>query len=59
MFAITGPRQAGKTSLAQSTFEHKPYVSLGDADNRALAQDDPRGFLARLPDVAILEEVKT
>ena len=58
VLAITGPRQAGKTTLAQSTFAHKPYVSLEDPDTRAFAQDDPRGFLARLPEGAILDEVQ-
>ena len=58
VLAITGPRQAGKTTLAQSTFPDKPYVSLEDPDTRAFAQDDPRGFLARLPDGAILDEVQ-
>ena len=28
ILAITGPRQAGKTTLAQATFPDKPYVSL-------------------------------
>ena len=56
--AVTGPRQAGKTTLAQSTFPDKPYVSLEDPDTRSFAQDDPRGFLARLPDGAILDEVQ-
>lgn len=58
VLAITGPRQAGKTTLAQSTFPDKHYVSLEDPDTRAFAQDDPRGFLARLPDGAILDEVQ-
>lgn len=58
VIAITGPRQAGKTTLAQSTFPDKRYVSLEDPDTRAFAQDDPRGFLARLPDGAILDEVQ-
>ena len=58
VLAITGPRQAGKTTLAQSTFPDKRYVSLEDPDTRAFAQDDPRGFLARLPDGAILDEVQ-
>lgn len=58
VLAITGPRQAGKTTLAQSTFPDKPYVSLEDPDTRAFAQEDPRGFLAGLPDGAILDEVQ-
>ncbi|MEY4268673.1 MAG: hypothetical protein RIS90_3208 [Pseudomonadota bacterium] len=58
VLAITGPRQAGKTTLAQSTFPDKPYVSLEDPDTRAFALEDPRGFLARLSNGAILDEVQ-
>lgn len=58
ILAITGPRQSGKTTLAQSTFPDKPYVSLEDLDTRAFADEDPRGFLARFPDGAILDEAQ-
>lgn len=58
ILAITGPRQAGKTTLAQSTFPHKRYVSLEDPDERAFAEEDPRGFLGRFPDGAILDEAQ-
>jgi uncharacterized protein len=58
ILAITGPRQAGKTTLAKSTFPDKPYVSLEDPDTRAFAQEDPRGFLARFPQGAILDEAQ-
>ncbi len=58
ILAITGPRQAGKTTLAQSCFPEKPYVSLEDLDVRAYAQEDPRGFLARYAQGAILDEVQ-
>lgn len=58
ILAITGPRQAGKTTLAQSTFPDKSYVSLEDPDTRAFAQEDPRGFLAHMPEGAILDEVQ-
>lgn len=30
--ALLGPRQSGKTTLAQSTFSHYNYVSLEDFD---------------------------
>lgn len=56
--AITGPRQAGKTMLAKATFPDKRYVSLEDPDERAFAEEDPRGFLARFPDGAILDEAQ-
>jgi hypothetical protein len=58
VLAITGPRQSGKTTLARSTFPGKPYVSLEDLDTRAFAQEDPRGFLARFSDGAILDEAQ-
>jgi hypothetical protein len=56
--AITGPRQSGKTTLARAVFSDKPYVSLEDPDIRAFADTDPRAFLARYPDGAILDEVQ-
>lgn len=56
--AITGPRQAGKTTLARAAFSHKPYVSLENPDTRELATQDPRGFLANYPDGAVLDEVQ-
>lgn len=56
--ALTGPRQAGKTTLAQSVFPDKPYRSLEDPDQREFAQSDPRSFLAQFPDGAILDEVQ-
>jgi uncharacterized protein len=55
---ITGPRQSGKTTLAKLIFADKPYRSLEDPDIRQAAQDDPRGFLARFPDGAVLDEVQ-
>lgn len=56
--ALTGPRQSGKTTLARATFADKPYVSLENPDEREFAQGDPRRFLARFPQGAILDEVQ-
>lgn len=56
--AITGPRQAGKTTLARATFADKPYVSLEDPDVRSLAMSDPRGFLSQFPDGAVFDEAQ-
>lgn len=56
--AITGPRQSGKTTLSRAVFPEKPYVSLEDPDQRAFAEEDPKGFLSRYPDGAILDEVQ-
>jgi len=55
---ITGPRQAGKTTLAKMAFPDKPYQTLEDPDQLDYAQSDPRGFLAQFPDGAILDEVQ-
>lgn len=55
---VTGPRQSGKTTLARSLFSDKPYCSLESPDFRRQALEDPRGFLARFPDGAILDEVQ-
>ena len=56
--AITGPRQAGKTTLAKAVFKGKPYVSLENPDEREFAQNDPKRFLARFPNGAVLDEVQ-
>jgi predicted AAA+ superfamily ATPase len=55
---VTGPRQSGKTTLARAVARDKPYVSLEDPDVRQWATDDPRAFLARFPDGAVLDEVQ-
>jgi uncharacterized protein len=56
--AITGPRQSGKTTLAREVFRQHPYVSLEDLDERAYATADPRGFLARFPNGAVIGEAQ-
>lgn len=55
---LTGPRQSGKTTLVRATFPDKPYVSLENPDLRLFAIEDPRGFLARYSEGAILDEVQ-
>jgi predicted AAA+ superfamily ATPase len=55
---LGGPRQSGKTTLARATFPALPYVSLEDPDEREFAATDPRGFLARFPAGAVLDEVQ-
>lgn len=56
--AVTGPRQSGKTTLVRRAFPEEAYVSLEDLNERQFATDDPRGFLSRYPDGAILDEVQ-
>ena len=55
---VTGPRQSGKTTLCRKVFPKKAYVSLESPDTRNFALTDPRGFLARYPDGAILDEIQ-
>jgi len=55
---ITGPRQSGKTTLAKHIFKHKPYVSLEDPDQMEFASTDPRGFLAKYPNGAVIDEAQ-
>ena len=55
---LTGPRQSGKTTLCQAVFPEHPYRSLEAPDERAFAQEDPRGFLAQFPRGAVLDEVQ-
>jgi hypothetical protein len=56
--ALTGPRQAGKTTLAKAAFGDKAYVSLENPDELEFAERDPRGFLQRFPEGAVLDEVQ-
>lgn len=58
LVTLTGPRQSGKTTLARAVFADRPYASLEDPDVRLAAQDDPRSFLGRFPDGAVLDEVQ-
>ena len=56
--AITGPRQSGKSTLAQTAFPKKRYLSFEDLELRRFATEDPKGFLGTLPDGAILDEAQ-
>ena len=55
---VTGPRQSGKTTLCRATFPESAYINLEAPDSRAFAQEDPRGFLATIPNGAILDEIQ-
>ena len=56
--SITGPRQSGKTTLAQTLFPDYAYVSLERPDYREQAQEDPNRFLRTFTDGVVLDEVQ-
>jgi hypothetical protein len=57
---IHGPRQCGKTTLAQVVGKMKDYAyfSFDDDVTLAAAKADPVGFVADLPERVILDEVQ-
>ena len=58
VITITGPRQAGKTTLARLAFPTYTYVSLEDPDVRTLARTDPRAFLKVYKSPVIFDEIQ-
>jgi len=54
---ITGPRQAGKTTLARS-FSDYEYCNLELPENREFAKNDPKAFLMQFSDRVILDEIQ-
>jgi hypothetical protein len=55
---LGGPRQSGKTTLLRHLYPELPYSNLEDPDTRLLAEQDPRRFLNRFPQGAILDEAQ-
>lgn len=55
---LLGPRQAGKTTLAQQLRPKKPYISFDDQNLLDAAKNDPLGFVHGLPQSVILDEVQ-
>lgn len=57
---IHGPRQCGKTTLAQAVGrkQNRAYFSFDDPVTLAAAVDDPVGFVGDLPERVILDEVQ-
>ena len=56
--SLTGPRQAGKTTLLQNLLPAYRYVSLENPVVRQFATDDPTGFLATHNRYVIFDEVQ-
>ena len=55
---LTGPRQAGKSSLLTRVWSSLPVLRLDDLLTLRLATEDPRGFLDQIGEPVILDEVQ-
>lgn len=55
---VTGPRQSGKSTLVKAVFPEKHYISFDELDRLELAKNDPRGFLSKYPEGAIIDEAQ-
>ena len=58
VLTITGPRQAGKTTLARMVFANYNYCNLELPDIRQLAFEDPRALFFSFPPPVIIDEVQ-
>ncbi|MGK5090790.1 AAA family ATPase [Deltaproteobacteria bacterium TL4] len=48
---LSGPRQAGKTTIARSVADHlgMSYITLDDQTTLGSAESDPHGFIRSAP----------
>lgn len=58
VISLTGPRQAGKSTLLKHLLPNYHYVSLEDPDMMDFALEDPRDFLNQYSEKVILDEVQ-
>lgn len=58
IIVVTGPRQAGKTTVLRNMFSEYRYVSLENPDIRNFAVRDPRGFMDEYDDKVIFDEIQ-
>jgi predicted AAA+ superfamily ATPase len=55
---VTGPRQAGKTTLAKMEYPHYRYCNLENPEIRRLSIDDPNAFFHEFPYPVIIDEIQ-
>jgi len=55
---VTGPRQAGKTTLVREVFPDHGYANLENPEIRRLAEDDPKSFFALHDGPHIFDEIQ-
>lgn len=53
---LTGPRQAGKTTLLRHLDPDRRFVTLDDLEQRTLARGNPSLFLERYPPPVLIDE---
>lgn len=58
ILSLTGPRQAGKTTLLKKLYPNYRYVSLEDPDQQLRATEDPRSFLKHYDYHIIFDEAQ-
>lgn len=58
VLVLTGPRQAGKSTLLKKVFPRHHYVTLDDLAQRALARRDPALFVENLDGDTIIDGIQ-
>lgn len=58
VIAITGPRQAGKTTFLKNHFPSYHYFNLENPQTRELISSDPQAFLKDNPKNIIIDEIQ-
>ncbi len=58
VISVSGPRQAGKSTLLRNTFSGYDYVSLEDPDMYNFASTDTRGFFEKYKEGVIIDEAQ-
>ncbi|MCQ4615946.1 MULTISPECIES: ATP-binding protein [Corynebacterium] len=56
--SVTGPRQSGKSTLIREQFPDFTYLNLEDPTLRALATEDPTGFIHDRGSALIIDEAQ-
>jgi len=55
---LTGARQVGKSTLAQTMVPEDRYLTLDDATVLAAAQTDPTAFIGRYAEMVVVDEIQ-
>src|SRR3989339_1542576 len=58
VMAVTGPRQAGKTTFLQDFFPDYKYYNLEKIETLKLVKEDSWGILANNPRGVIIDEIQ-